>query len=337
MNRRGFLKGAAGLLSLPLVGKMASSVKSPMVREGIANVANVVSDAPVYFWKLVEKIKTLGDDSPKLAVKDREKVTTYKDYTLTEDVTTGEKTIQRMKIDDDLKYDASEYYGKPVGEETYMNYKPGKGQTDETTGKVADEYTEDTSLIRSDRPAEGEIMETVDGVSDEVIEEGTMFEDNLSDFGKADGGRIDRAGGGIMKIINKLKNKLKVKQSGNSVKDFIEKRKFIQSMVGNTEKNKKARQLAEIKEAMEEARKNPGFKFENVDIDKDIRPIFDQSKDRTLNAGGGIITKLIKKLNKIDPGSTKRGKLSKPMSKKAKDKKELREAIENFSKRNRAR
>ena len=87
---------------------------------------------------------------------------------------------------------------------------------------------------------------------------------------------------------------------------------------------------------MEEARKNPGFKFENVDIDKDIRPIFDQSKDRTLNAGGGIITKLIKKLNKIDPGSTKRGKLSKPMSKKAKDKKELREAIENFSKRNKA-
>ena len=31
-----------------------------------------------------------------------------------------------MKIDDDLKYDASEYYGKPVGEEVYMNYKPGK-------------------------------------------------------------------------------------------------------------------------------------------------------------------------------------------------------------------
>ena len=34
---------------------------------------------------------------------------------------------------------------------------------DETTkGKTPpDEYTEDTSLIRSDRPAEGEIMDTV--------------------------------------------------------------------------------------------------------------------------------------------------------------------------------
>ena len=39
--------------------------------------------------------------------------------TLTEDITTGEKTIQRMKVDDDLKYDASEYYGKPVDEETF--------------------------------------------------------------------------------------------------------------------------------------------------------------------------------------------------------------------------
>ena len=37
-----------------------------------------------------------------------------------------------------------------------------------------------------------------------VIEEGTKFEDNLSDFGKADGGRIDRAGGGIAKLIKKL-------------------------------------------------------------------------------------------------------------------------------------
>ena len=66
-------------------------------------------------------------------------------------------------------------------------------------------------------------------------------------------------------------------------------------MVGETEKNKNARQLAEIKAAAEEARKNPGFKFENVDVDKDIRPIFDKEiaeslkKDRKLNADGGRI------------------------------------------------
>ena len=34
-----------------------------------------------------------------------------------------------------------------------------------------DEYTEDTSLIRGDKPAEGEVMDTFDGVPDDVIEE----------------------------------------------------------------------------------------------------------------------------------------------------------------------
>ena len=205
-GRRGFLKLLAGLGAAGVAFKTGlMSLKGgakPIAKEIVKETAT--GQPPAYFLNLVAKIKTLGDDAPRLAVKEREKITTYKDYTLTEDITTGEKTIQRMKIDDDLKYEASEYYGKPVGEETYMNYKPGKGQTDETTGKVADEYTEDTSLIRSDKPAEGEIMETVDGVSDEVIEEGTIFEDNLSDFGKADGGRINHAAGGIAKLIKKL-------------------------------------------------------------------------------------------------------------------------------------
>ena len=38
-------------------------------------------------------------------------------------------------------------------------------------------------------------------------------------------------------------------------------------MVGETEKNKKARDLKMLKDAMEDARKNPGFKFENVDVE----------------------------------------------------------------------
>ena len=330
-GRRGFLKLLAGLGTAGVAFKTGLMSLGKGAAKPAAKVATeaATGGAPAHFLKLVAKIKALGDDSPKLAVKDREVVTTYKDYTLTEDITTGEQTIQRMKIDDDLKYDASEFYGRPVGEEVYMNHRPGKGQMDETTkGKTPpDEYTEDTSLIRSDRPAEGEIMETVSGVPDDIFEEvGEAIPEAI---------RKEKAGGGIMKIIKKLVKPKKKKLE--TVKDFVEKRKFLKSMVGETEKNKKARQLAEIKEAVEEARKNPGFKFKDVDIDKDIRPIFEQSKDRTLNAGGGIITKLIKKLNTISPGSTKRGKLSKPMSKRAKDKKQLREAIENFSKRNRAR
>ena len=36
------------------------------------------------------------------------------------------------------------------------------------------------------------------GVPDEVVQEGTMFEDNLSDFGKAEGGRIGYGIGGFI-------------------------------------------------------------------------------------------------------------------------------------------
>ena len=249
-GRRGFLKllaglGAAGaafktgLMSLKGAAKPAAKIAAEEITK---------SGAPPHFFKLVAKIKALGDDAPRLAVKDREIVTTYssgkpgysKDYTLTEDVVTGEQTIQRTQMDDALKYDASEYYGRPLQEEVYMSYRPGKGLADETTkGKnIPDEYTEDTALIRNDKPARGEVSEEISGVPDDIFEE-----------------------------------------VGEAVPEAIRKGK----------------------------------------------------------AGGGITTKLIKKLNAISPGSTKRGKLSKPMSKKAKDKKDLREAIEKFSKRNRGR
>ena len=57
-----------------------------------------------------------------------------------------------------------------------MNYKPGKGQADETTkGIPADEYVEDTSYIRTTGSQKGDVYDTVDGVPDDVIQEGTMF------------------------------------------------------------------------------------------------------------------------------------------------------------------
>ena len=234
-KRRAFLKllatltgGAAafksGLLSLGEGGTKKA------VSETVKQAAGSGGQVPPYFLKLVEKIKTLGDDAPKLAVKDREVVTKYKDYTLTEDITTGEKTIQRMKIDDDLKYDASEYYGKPVGEEVYMSYKPGKGQMDETMkGKTPpDEYTEDTSLIRSDRPAEGEVMDTFDGVPDDILKEVEAGSGNVPEsfytgpnaIKKADGGRIGFESGKFVlgkNIYNLLKNNKKIKKAIDNI------------------------------------------------------------------------------------------------------------------------
>jgi len=128
-------------------------------------------------------------------------------------------------------------------------------------------------------------------LKDETI---ASYTEKLFGEKKADGGRIGLSGGGgLLKLFKFLKPK--PKKLTNTVNEFISKRKFLKSMVGETEKNKKARELKMLKDSMEEARKNPGFKFENVDIDKDIRPIFDKElaetlkKNRKLNADGGRI------------------------------------------------
>ena len=185
MGRRAFLKLMA---ALGLTGAAAKSglvtlfqKATPKIAKQVVESAGSGTTPPPYFFNLVNKIKTMGDDvTSKYATKEREKITKYKDYELTEDIATGEKTIQKFK--------ASELDEGPSNmvEETYMNYKPGKGQMDETTkGKTPpDEYTEDTSYIRADGGNTGEIYKTVDGVGDDVIEEGTVFEDNITEFGK---------------------------------------------------------------------------------------------------------------------------------------------------------
>ena len=56
-----------------------------------------------------------------------------------------------------------------------------------------------------------------------------------------------------MKIIKKLVKHLKKKLE--TVKDFVDKRKFLKSMVGETEKNKKARELQMLKEQKQKLEK----------------------------------------------------------------------------------
>jgi len=203
-GRRGFMKAAgaagAGIAALKTGLLGFGKEAAPVVEKAAETVSNTIGQAPAYFLNLVQKIKNLGDDAPRLATKDREVVTTYKDYTLTEDLTNGEQTIQRMKVTDD---GSEAYYGQPLTEETYMSYKPG--QADELTkGKTPpDEYEEGTALIRSDGRNAGDIVEESATIADDVIEEGTKFEDNLSDFGKADGGRIGFNKGKAVKEIIK--------------------------------------------------------------------------------------------------------------------------------------
>jgi len=120
-------------------------------------------------------------------------------------------TIQRMKVLDD---GSESYYGKPLTEETYMSYKPGKSQADESTkGIPPDEYEQGTAYIRSDREFAGEVVDESFEISDDVLEE---VGETITK--KAEGGRIGMlAGGGILKAI--LKNSADAK--GMTVRDFI--------------------------------------------------------------------------------------------------------------------
>jgi len=87
--------------------------------------------------------------------------------------------------------------------------------------------------------------------------------------------------------------KFKVKQSGDDVKDFLSKRQFMKDIVGNTQKNERARELRMLKENLDNYRKRyKGYQFPSddqikTDLEKIIQPIL--NKDRKLNATGGRI------------------------------------------------
>ena len=176
MGRRGFLKligslgaGAAALKTgiLGLGGKQATK---EVAKEAVTSSGGV----PPYFFKLVDKIKRLGDDVTQTAsTQERQKVTKFKDYELTEDLMTGEKTIQRYKNDIDIDSGAADYYGQPLTEETYMSYKPGEtiiGKGGKPV-KTKPEYEEGTAYLRNDREYVGEVVDEAQGVPDDILTE----------------------------------------------------------------------------------------------------------------------------------------------------------------------
>ena len=103
------------------------------------------------------------------------------------------------------------------------------------------------------------------------------------------GGRVGLKGGAFLNFLKKFK----IKKSGDDVKEFLSKRKFMKDIVGNTEKAKKARELREIKKNVDNYMKQyKGYQFPSdeqikIDLEKKIQPIL--NKGRKLNADGGRI------------------------------------------------
>ena len=95
MSRRSFLKLIGGLATLPIVGKFFKGAKTAAK---VTEAATSTSGVPAYFPKLVEKIKKFGDDvTEKAAVTERQRVTEYKNYTLEEDLSTGDIRVVKTE------------------------------------------------------------------------------------------------------------------------------------------------------------------------------------------------------------------------------------------------
>jgi hypothetical protein len=196
-GRRGFMKAAgattAGIAALK-TGLLGFGEKvAPVAKEAVEAVSNTAGQIPPYFWKLVEKIKNLGDDAPKLATQDRQKVTTYKDFEMTEDVSTGEIQIFKNSQSDEA---IDRFASENANEEVFMRYKPSeKILLDEANPgggvrKTMPEYEENTSYISNNRENTGEILEEVSGVPDDIfLEVGEELPEIIRKT-KADGGRI---------------------------------------------------------------------------------------------------------------------------------------------------
>ena len=267
MGKRAFLKflgaGAAGIASLK-TGLLGFS------KEGGKKVAKEVAKEvatggpPPHFLKLVAKIKALGNDAtPKYGSQPREKVTAYKDYELTEQLDSGQTTIQRFKQSE------ADFYDEPLMEEIYMSHTPGE-MTEGAGGKfikTADDYTEDTSLMRTSGPQKGDILETVNSISDDIYEEVGEVVPEAIRKEKADGGRIGYAGG--KKVFDVAAKKIKNKLGKNADKAEIPKETLLRDMFNksNTRLNDKKMMNAD---ELEDFEMEIGDALEGYDFDGTI-------------------------------------------------------------------
>ena len=174
--RRAFLKtmGAAGAgIGALKTGILGLGEKvAPMVEAA----RETVTQAPSYFFDLVAKIKMLG--KPGMSISERQNVTVYKNYELTEDVATGDIRITKQKGDPDA----------PGYKEEVMEYNKGGNPTEE--GISVEQYDEATLFPDMD----GKMKDIEDGIEPDSIQE--IIEETTKEAPS-----IKKAGGGIATML----------------------------------------------------------------------------------------------------------------------------------------
>jgi len=197
MGRRAFLKlmggvgagiGALKTGALKLLGKEAA----PVATEAVKSAGSTASAPPPYFFKLMEKIKFMGEKRKTPSYKERVNEYTYtgkdgSDYELIEDLDTGDIKITKDKIGG-RSFEEGSY--EVIEDRTEMVFR--KGQADETTkGKTPpDEY--DEYKVEFDQDGTAADATDIDKISKmEIVEEA----------GDPDSLTLKKAGGGIARML----------------------------------------------------------------------------------------------------------------------------------------
>ena len=191
MSRRGFLKLIGGLATLPIVGKFFKGAKTAAK---VTEAATSTSGVPAYFPKLVEKIKKFGDDvTEKAAVTERQRVTEYKDYTLEEDLSTGDvRVIKTNKSGDGYVTPEGDFDFDGVQSQEIMEFKKGYQDIDTKTGKVIkvpNEYEETTNVQDFGQSGDFYTNEVENGLTnvDQIMKEVGMIK---TDYKMSPGGKL---------------------------------------------------------------------------------------------------------------------------------------------------
>ena len=140
-------------------------------------VKETVSKTPDYFFDLVSKIKMFGKEGTPLS--ERMNVTNYKNFELTEDVSTGDMRITKQVGDPD----------GPGYKEEVMEYNKGGNPMED--GVTIERYDEATLFPDMD----GKMKDIEDGIEPDSIKE---IMEEITEIKKADGGRIGYSKGKLV-------------------------------------------------------------------------------------------------------------------------------------------
>jgi len=195
--RRAFLKTAAGVgggIAALKTGLLGLSKKAPETIEKVTeNFSTTLSEAPNYFFDLVTKIKSFGKKSK---IGPQERVDEYSyigkngdQYTLTEDIVTGDAQIVKDKMGigsyGDKTFDT-------INDRTVLEYKAPKKDVDPDTQRFIDEAAEyEEYRVEFDPDGTQAGADAIDEIiQKEIIEEATK-----------EAPSIKKAGGGIARML----------------------------------------------------------------------------------------------------------------------------------------